>query len=356
MGLLDTIAALRETTDAYTGDVISSGLQIAFVPGEETITPLDGEQTYLYGGTKVGLYRLRIQDQGGMLVANVGLSFQHEVIGIIEAPTEEHPNGRRVPHPAYSSKSFLGWGGWVHLGSTQFMNVVNMDDYQRLMDLVGNGYGNYKVFDRQREPEEGAEVRESKAEVLFDMEPRGANVQQRHANAIPLSRATIVVEDPVLDDDGNRIPLIGEYLDKATQELKRRPGFTHPIDVLNHNAAGLMAALALPRDFENRSDIVKQARSQMSMLTGNDETDPENRYPMRPTLASLTLATPPIMDGEDPGKYEERIAGLDPLLQGFEIDLFKGSRDDAPAGTNTGGALAEAYTGGETPFAPKTGS
>ena len=236
------------------------------------------------------------------------------------------------------------------------MNVVNFEDYERLMKLIGeDGYGNYKPFDRQREPEEGAEPRESKVDVLFDWEPRGNGVQERHANAIPLAKATIVVEDPVFSEDGVRQPLIGDYMDG--DEYKTRPGFTGFIDVLNHNGAGLMAALALPQDAENRSDIIKQARSQMSMLTGNDERDPENRYPLRPTLANLTIATPTQMADEADEAYQERLDSLPELVKGFEIDLFKGSRGerDATAGAISGstGQIAEAYAG-ESPFTPQT--
>jgi hypothetical protein len=220
---------------------------------------------------------------------------------------------------------------------------VNMESADRIEAamhyLVEKGL--YKPYSRPPRP--GQVERERTATVLWDFEPVGNSLQDRHAHAISL-------EQVVLLPDERKAPLLTEYT-KDGEDIERA-GFTSFVDVLMHNTGRVLEAASLPADTEGRADRQRQANSRLSLLTGTDESTDEG-FSLRPTLGHLTMKAPARNDGESDEQYTDRIGSLPDMLQGMEISLFP-----APKETEEIAATSEAAAtyDGSNPFEASAGA
>lgn len=325
MSLLEALKAQQEQAAAFQGDIISTGGQIRLTVGKETITPVGGDQTFFLAPDKIGALRFQLRDQGGVMVLSSSLSFLGEKVGVIDS------EGKRILLPCYSDPAFTTWLSWVHLANTEFMNVnmVAADAIEAAMKVLVE-QGIYQVYSRPPRP--GQEVRERTAEIIWDYEPVGASLQDRHAKAINLGQV-------VLLPDERKEPLLTEYLKDGVPT--ERAGFTSFPDVLLHNTKRVLEAHALPADTEGRSDKQRQANSRLSLLTGTDESTEEG-YSLRPTLGHITAVAPTKNDGESDEQFAERVATMPLLLQGKEISLFPVKENVEVAATSE---AASSYAG-----------
>lgn len=330
MSLLDLLKAQQETAAAFQGDVISTGGQIRLIAGKETVTPVDGDQTYFQSPEKIGGLRFQLRDQGGMLVLSSSQSMLGERVGVIDG------EGTRIPMACYSDPAFTTWLTWVHLLNDEFMNV-NPESADRIeaamLYLVEQGL--YKTYSRPPRP--GQVVRERTATVLWDFEPVGNSLQDRHAHAISL-------EQIVLLPDERKGPLLTEYLkdDVPTERM----GFTSFPDVLLTNTAKVLEAASLPSDTENRADIQRQANSRLSLLTGTD-TSTEEGFSLRPTLGHCTVKPPAKLESESDEQFADRVGKLPDMLQGMEISLFPAPKAETEVAATS---EAAATYDGSNPF------
>ncbi len=336
MSLLEALKSQQEQAAAFQGDVISTGGQIRLIHGKETITPVGGDQTFFHSPDKIGGLRFQLRDQGGMIVLSASMSMLGERVGIIDG------DGNRIALPCYSEKPFATWLTWVHLLNTEFMNV-NIDAAdaieKAMLHLVEQGM--YKVYSRPPRP--GQVQRERTAEILWDFEPIGNSLQDRHAHAISLDQI-------VLLPDERKAPLLTEY--EKDGVMTERAGFTSFVDVLMHNTGRVLEAASLPPDHEGRADIARQANSRLSLLTGTDESTDEG-YSLRPTLGHVTAMAPAMNEGESDDQYAERIGTLPDMLQGKEISLFP-TKETVEVETTS--EVAASYAGANPldPFAGQT--
>lgn len=312
--LLDQVMDLTTVTQAFTGDIISTGGQITLRPGEETIMPLGGDQTFIQMGAKIGLLRAQYRDQDGMMVLTINMSTLGERVGVIGPVDEDNPQGKRIPLPAYVSPGWAQWWTWVHMMNTEFMNPnpAMVEMVRKALD----GHPQYQVYKPRNRP--GAPVRERTARILWDFEPKGNSLQERHENGLHIDKV-------VLLPDHRDAPLVTSY--EKDGEKVTRPGFTGFVDVIMHNTRAQMAAQALPADTPNRADIQRQANSRLSLLTGTDERT-DDGYSLRPTIGHLQLKAPARAKDETDEQYEARIAAIDDrFLAGDELSFFP-IRDD----------------------------
>lgn len=330
MSLLEALKAQQETAAKFQGDVISTGGQIRLIAGKETITPVGGDQTFFQSPDKIGGLRFQLRDQGGMIVLSSSLSVLGERVGVIDG------DGNRILLPCYSDKAFTTWHTWVHLMNTEFMNV-NMESADRIeaamLYLVEQGL--YQPYSRPPRP--GQVQRERTATVLWDFEPVGNSLQDRHAHAISLDQV-------VLLPDERKAPLLTEYTSDG--EVIERAGFTSFVDVLMHNTGKVLEMASLAPDTEGRADLQRQANSRLSLLTGTDESTEEG-FSLRPTLGHLTAKAPAQNEGESKDAYAERIGSLPDMLQGMEISLFPAPKADAEVAATS--EAASTYDG-SNPF------
>jgi hypothetical protein len=309
------------------GDIISSGMQIRLTPGQETITPVDGLQTYINPGEKLGLYRFGVRDQGGMPVVSMGVSLFGEEIGVIG------PDDERIPFACYTGAPFATWRSWAHILNCEFMNP-NMEFVDLIMEAL-NADNDYVQY--YRKPVAGQEPRVRTTEQLIDVEPKGNGMLNRHNNALSLSHL-------VLTPDERKGPLLTSY--EKDGEIIEVPGFTSFFDVMQRNLKVVTEAQSLPADAENRADIQKQASTQLANLTGTDERSPEH-YSLRPTVGYFGLQAPAKKENEGDDAYQERLSKMNRFLAGEEMVLFPPRDADTAA---SGSEAAASYEGGN-PFA-----
>lgn len=306
MSLMEQLLGQAEITDAIHGDVISTGAQIRIRVGDKpAIVPVDGQQTYALF-RELGLTRLTVRNQNGMLVVSATLTSLGEEIGLINPET-----GERIPLPAYSSASFETWRTWVHPMNVEMMKA-DADAIKELTDYL-DSLGFVQWY---RKPRPGQEMPERTTETLYDKEVPGTSLVDRHAAAPRLRTVTII---PDHREDANWT----KYTRKSDQKVIERAGFTSFPDTIMLNTRTVIEKFQLGADVEDRNDQQRDARNRMSMITG---FDPETGYPTRPSWGYLSFEPGKLPEGMSTEDFAETVAG------GKELNLF--TVDTAPTTTS----------------------